>query len=170
MRGDTDRARALYEEALAARRAIGDEGGMSATLRSLGAVAAEGGDYDLARRYLRESLDLKKIQGVSRGRTYTELGSVLVRDPQGDRQQARNLLETALDTARQHQLKYDEARALEWLGALELEEGHVAIARAHWEEALKLYQGLGAAAAQQTRARLARLVDTPTPVATSRRR
>ncbi len=172
MRGDPDRARALYEEALAARRAIGDEGGMSATLRSLGAVAAEGGDFDLARRYLRESLDLKRTQGVSRGRTYTELGSVLVRDPQGDRQQARNLLETALNVAQQHQLKYDEARAREWLGALELEEGHVAEARAQWEAALKLYQALGASLAQLTRTRLARLAPAPapTPVTASRRR
>ncbi|MBA3822996.1 MAG: tetratricopeptide repeat protein [Ktedonobacterales bacterium] len=170
MRGDPTRARALYEEALSARRAIGDEGGMSATLRSLGAVAAEGGDYDLARRYLRESLDLKKVQGISRGRTYTELGSVLVRDPQGDRQQARNLLETALQIARQHQLKNDEARALEWLGALELEEGHVDTARAHWEAALKLYQTLGASAAQGTRARLSRLAEAPVQVAAGPRR
>ena len=169
MRGDPARARALYEEALAARRALGDEGGMSATLRSLGAVAAEEGDYDLARRYLRESLDLKKVQGISRGRTYTELGSVLVRDPHGDRQQARNLLETALEIARNNQLRYDEARALEWLGALELEEGHVAVARTQWEAALKLYQALGASAAQPTRARLARLTEVQAPVAAGAR-
>ncbi len=165
MRGDLPRAKALYEEALAIRRALNETGGMSATLRSLGALSAEQGDWEQARRYLRESLELKKVQGISRGRTYCELGIVHVRDPQGDRTQARNLLNTALDIARQFNVQNDEARALDWLGALDLAEGNIAAARAHWEAALKIYSDLGAAAANETRARLAKL-GAPAPVAT----
>jgi tetratricopeptide (TPR) repeat protein len=157
MRGDLARARALYEESLAMRRALNEPGGMSATLRALGTLAAEQGNWDEARRYLRESLDLKKVQGVSRGRTFCELGSVLLRDPDGDRTQARNLLQTALDIARQFNVQNDEAYALDWLGALDLAEGDIAGARAHWEAALKIYDDLGAAAAGATRARLAKL-------------
>lgn len=162
-RGDLDRARALYTEALELRRALNESGGMSATLRSLGALAAEQGDWEQARRFLRESLELKKVQGISRGRTFCELGIVQVRDPQGDRTQARNLLQTALDIARQFNVQNDEARALDWLGALDLAEGNIAGARAQWEAALKIYSELGAAAAGETRARLAKL-GAPTPV------
>jgi tetratricopeptide (TPR) repeat protein len=163
-RGDLPRARALYEEALALRRAMDEAGGMSATLRSLGALAAEQGDWDQARRYLRESLELKRVQGISRGRTFCELGIVQVRDPQGDRTQARNLLQTALDIARQFHVQNDEARALDWLGALDLAQGDIAGARANWEAALTIYSELGAVAASETRARLAKL-GAPTPVA-----
>jgi tetratricopeptide (TPR) repeat protein len=163
MRGDLARARALYEEALTTRRALNDEGGISATLRSLGTVAAEQGQWEEARGYLRESLDLKRVQGISRGRTFCELGSVLLRDPQGDRTQARNLLISALDIARQHRLSYDEARALDWLGALSLLEGKTDEARQQWESALAIYQDLGAAAAQQVRDRLVKL-GAPDPV------
>lgn len=166
MRGDLPRARAFYEQALEMRRALGDEGGISATLRSLGTLAAEQGEWEEARRYLRESLDLKRVQGISKGRTFCELGSVLLRDPQGDRAQARNLLNSALDIARQHHLNNDEARALDWLGALSLLEGDLATTRQQWERALQLYQEMGASAAQQIRARLAKL-GGPTAVTAS---
>lgn len=165
-RGDLARARSYYEAALALRRNLTDEAGASATLRSLGVVAAEQGQWEVARNYLREALDSKKSPGVSRARTYTELGSVLLRDPKGDRDQARKLLDAALETARLYHLRYDEARALDWLGALDLADGDIPGARQQWEAALRIYGDLGAANAQPVRTRLAKIAEvTPVPVA-----
>jgi tetratricopeptide (TPR) repeat protein len=156
-RGETDRARALYEEALSLRRSLGDEGGMSASLRALGILAAEQSQWDVARAYLREAIELKKAPAYSRARTYTELASVLLREPDGDREQAHKLLDAALEAARAYHLVFDEAHALDWLGALALAEGDLAGAAHDWESALEIYSRLGASYAQPTRERLARI-------------
>ncbi len=157
LRGDLALARARYEEALAMRRARHDDGGTSATLRALGTVAASEGEYAAARESLHAALEIKRATGVARGRTMCELGSVLVRDPAGDRAQARKLLRAALEIARQHHVRFDEATALDWLGALELEEGRMEAARQSWEAALIIYLSLGASAVTRTRQRLERL-------------
>lgn len=139
------------------RRARHDDGGTSATLRALGTVAASEGEYAAARESLHAALEIKRATGVARGRTMCELGSVLVRDPAGDRAQARKLLRAALEIARQHHVRFDEATALDWLGALELEEGRMEAARQSWEAALIIYLSLGASAVTRTRQRLERL-------------
>jgi tetratricopeptide (TPR) repeat protein len=156
-RGDFDQARARYEESLALRRQIRDKGGISASLRLLGALANEQGRWDEARTYLREALETKDTPGASRARTFVELASVNIRDPKGDHTQARDLLETALTTAQQFHQPSDEATALDWLGALELEEGNVNFARLRWEAALTIYEQLGSSLTDQTRDRLAKL-------------
>ena len=46
--GDHDRAVTLYKEAISAYREMGHEKGVSATLRDLGFVAYEKGDYERA--------------------------------------------------------------------------------------------------------------------------
>ncbi len=167
-RGDTTRARSLYEEALSLRRNLDDQGGMSASLRALGILAAEQGQWDVARTFLREAMELKKVPSYSRARTFTELASVLLRDPDGDRDQARKLLDAALQTSRSYHLIFDEARALDWLGALALAEGDAAEAARQWEAALEIYTQLGASFAQPTRERLARIRQGQTPAPAAR--
>ncbi len=163
-RGDFDLARARYEESLALRRQIRDKGGTSASLRLLGALAAEQGRWDEARTYLREALEIKDTPGASRARAFVELASVNIRDPKGDHTQARDLLETALSTAQQYHQRSDEAVALDWLGALELEEGNINFARLRWEAALTIYEQLGSSLTEPTRERLAKLAQAQ-PVA-----
>lgn len=167
MRQQYDRARTLYEESLALRRKLGDKGGTSSVLRALGTLAAEQGQLEEARQYLREALDL--FQGRSRdlafSRTLRELAAVYIRDPQGDHARARQILEEALETQRRRNQLYDIAQTLEWLGTLEVLEQHPLEARAHWEEALAIYQRLGSNAAIQVRERLARLLGAREAVA-----
>ncbi len=168
MRRQYDRARDLYAESLRMRREYGDRGGMSSVLRAMGTLAAEQGQLDEARQYLREALDLfnGRSRDVAFARTLRELAAVEIRDPQGDHVQARDLLDTALAIQRPRNQRYDIAQTLEWLGALDVLDGSPDQARAHWEEALSIYQHLGSNLAGNVRDRLARLDLARTPVGT----
>ncbi|MEZ4733373.1 MAG: tetratricopeptide repeat protein [Caldilineaceae bacterium] len=104
--GDYRRARALHEESLALKRAMGDKQGIATSLNNLGNWALTQGDYGTARRLQEESLALKREVGDKQGiaTSLNNLGNIALyqadyhagasaarREPvasQGDRQQA----------------------------------------------------------------------------------
>ncbi len=61
--GDYPAARALYEEALAIRRSLGDRRGIAALLGNLGSVALQQGDYPAARALYDEGLAIFRELG-----------------------------------------------------------------------------------------------------------
>jgi predicted ATPase/DNA-binding CsgD family transcriptional regulator len=65
--GDYAEARALGEEGLALRRAIGDPGGVFSSLESLGTASWIQGDHAAARRYAEEALAIAQSRGDRRG-------------------------------------------------------------------------------------------------------
>jgi tetratricopeptide (TPR) repeat protein len=80
--GDYERAAALFQEALALRRGIGDQAGVATSLHNLGRVARHRGDLRQAGASFRESLDLRRALGDLQGTasSLAELGAVALEE------------------------------------------------------------------------------------------
>jgi predicted ATPase len=98
--GDPDRARALFEQALASFRQLGDKLGIAISAGSLGHLTALRGDYAEANELLTESLALHQELGnkVSVALLYNFLGQIPL--SQGDNDAAARLLGQGLEAAR----------------------------------------------------------------------
>jgi len=78
IQGDLGRSRALYEEGLALRRAIGDRGGVRASLEGIGTVASLQGEHAVARRCLEEALAIARDEDdhIAESTILSNLGNV----------------------------------------------------------------------------------------------
>ena len=97
--GDQDRARALFEQALALFRRLGDKAGIAISAGSAGHLAALHGQYAKAKELLTEALALHQELGfnVSVSLMYNYLGQIPL--SQGDNDSAARLFRQGLDAA-----------------------------------------------------------------------
>lgn len=141
--GDYPSARALNEEALGLRRALGDLRGMARTINNLALVLARQGDFAGAATRYEESLALKRQSGevASLATTLANLGMAYVDD--GDYANARRVYEGCLEQWRRQGDDYQVARTLANLAEIALREGQDARAAALLDESLTLRHALG---------------------------
>ncbi|HET8626089.1 MAG TPA: tetratricopeptide repeat protein [Thermomicrobiales bacterium] len=143
VQGDYDRARAMYEECLALRRARDDREGVVAALHNLGITAYERGDYATAVRHYEEALPLGRALGLTYG---TAMGLVSLADAVralGDAPRAAALGEEGLTLFRQIGHTWGVALALAGLGDAAQAQGDAARAAGLYRESLALSGRLG---------------------------
>jgi predicted ATPase/class 3 adenylate cyclase len=141
--GDRRSARALYEESLALRRALGNKRDVASSLNNLANVANEGADYHLARSLHEESLAIKRELADKRGIAYTLLNLGNVAHAQGDYQTARALYEESLTLRRELGDKWGISASLNGVAITLQALGDYEAARALYEESLALKRELG---------------------------
>jgi len=142
-RGDFARAKALHEEALALRRALGDTPGLAASLNNLGNIAYYQGDWTRTVALYEESLalyrELRHTVGIATGLNNL---AVLAAD-MGNIERAMTLHEEGLAMCHERGDTWGIALALGNLGELAERQGDYARALAMHEESLALYRQLG---------------------------
>ena len=143
IQGDRAAARALYEQAVAIRREIGDAAGEAGSLGNLATVAQQEGDLDGARRSMTQSLGLFQALDDENGMaiSFTCLGTLA--QAQGDRASAREFLVQALALNRRAGNRAGEANVLNNLGCVERESGAETAAQTAFQQALAINRDLG---------------------------
>jgi tetratricopeptide (TPR) repeat protein len=141
--GDYERARVLYEEALAVRRLLGDARGIVGSLNNLGTVAYAQGDYRRAAALYEESLALARQQGDTSPIASLLNNLALVAQAQGDHDRAATLCEEALTLRRVLGEKQSISNSLSNLATVLRAQGHYERARLLYEESLGLDRQLG---------------------------
>lgn len=141
--GDYPATRALNEQSLAMRQALGDEKGIAGSLINLGNVAIEQGDYGAARALFEESLVIRRQLNDRWGiaSSLNNLGNVAL--DQSEYSRARALYEECLQIARELGDKRSIAMALNNLGSVAVQEGNCRGARPLLEESLAIRRELG---------------------------
>jgi predicted ATPase/Tfp pilus assembly protein PilF/DNA-binding SARP family transcriptional activator len=141
--GDYAAARALHEESLTIRRALGDKRGIADALHNLGAIAHYQGDYARARALYEESLSLRRELDDKHGIALSVNNLGLIAYYQGDFVTARTLYEESLEIDRELGDKQGIAFSLHNLGLVAHDQGDFATAHALYEESLLLRRELG---------------------------
>jgi non-specific serine/threonine protein kinase len=143
VQGDLAHAAAVLEEALEARRGLGDPWGLAVALRSAGVAAFSQGDVARAALLNEEALTLSRQIGDKRG-IAAALGNLgVVADEQGDLAGAEALYTEVLERFRQLGDQRGVAATLDNLGSLTRLRGDLEHAERLHEEALDLRRGLG---------------------------
>jgi tetratricopeptide (TPR) repeat protein/transcriptional regulator with XRE-family HTH domain len=155
-RGRYRQAARYLQFALAVCGELGDRAGEAHALGFLGTLHLRHGRYQDAACCYRQSLALCREFGVrsSEAAALNGLGEVLLATGQPEQASAQHVI--ALDLAGQTGDWFEQARAHSGLAQVHDAVGDVRQALRHWEEALRLYTGLGAPEAHQIRARLDR--------------
>jgi non-specific serine/threonine protein kinase len=141
--GDHERAGQLHEQALAARRELGDMGGVAQSLHNLGGVAAIQRDYATARRRFEEALALRRELGdrPAIARSVSNLATLALH--REDDAQAAVLTDEALALFREFRDEDGIARSLLRLGLIAERRGDVDTALAHLSDTLAVFRSLG---------------------------
>lgn len=142
--GDNPAAQQLFEDALAARKHLGDRRGSIAALGSLGNIAHTKGDYVQARRLFEEALTLCRELGEVLNWemvTLTCLGNVAF--DQKDYAASRAYTEASLELCRKRGNRDTESYALGGLGRIALHQGVPADAIRFYEQALAIDRAVG---------------------------
>ncbi len=143
VQGDHPRAVALFEEALALWRQLGDRLGVSKALNNLGIVICKDGDYARARSYFEQSLAIKRELG-DKGGVAISLGNLAFAVlSQGDYTVARSYLEQSLAIGREVGDKGSIAITLNNLALVMVNQGDHSAAHAFLEESLAIKRELG---------------------------
>jgi predicted ATPase/class 3 adenylate cyclase len=138
--GEYGQAAALYEEALALFRALGDKQGIAGSLTNLGIVADERGEHERAAALFEEAVTLARERGDTR-QIATTLGNLAaVWERQSEYGQAAALYEEALALFRALGDTQSIAVALDNLGLLALLQCEYGRALTLYEEALALFR------------------------------
>ena len=155
MAGRYPQATTYCQRALDLFREIGDRISEADALTSLGRVELRQGRHEAAARYLREALALGRETGdlSSQACALNGLGEWFLAT--GQPAQARAQHAGALDLATESGEKHEQAHSHDCLAQAFLAGGDLTQARQHWQQAVELYDGLGAPEADQIRARLA---------------
>jgi non-specific serine/threonine protein kinase len=140
---DYARARALHEEALAIRTALGDRQGISASLGNLGLIAYYQGDFPRARALHEESLALRRMLGDTRGIAASLSNLARVSLDLGEYARASALLEEGLALYRRLGDTRGIGGVLNDLGNVADYQGDYDRAMALYQETLDLHRGLG---------------------------
>ena len=141
--GNYSSARALDEESLAVKRALGDRGGSAESLNKLGVVAADQGDYRAARTFYEESLAIRRELDDRRGIAETLNGLANLACDQRDYSAAWTLHQQGLSINRELGDRRSIAISLNNLGAIAEAQGDRPAARALYEECLPIFRELG---------------------------
>ena len=141
--GDYPGARALHEESLAIRRALGDRSSIAISLNSLGNVASNQRDYPTARALFEESLAIRRELGDRSGMAAPLSNLGIIAEYQGDYRAARALNEESLAIRRELGNRLGIALSLTNLGNVAYCQGDYPAARALHEESLAIRRELG---------------------------
>ncbi len=141
--GDYARAAALYEEAMALRRALGDRQGAATSLQQRGAVAFDQGDYEQAQALLAQSLRVFRDMGYKRGMAISLNYQGTVALYQADYGPATALLAESLALSREVGEKWGAALSLNNLGHVALSQGDYRRAAVLFRESQALYRETG---------------------------
>jgi tetratricopeptide (TPR) repeat protein len=141
--GENDRARELFEEALAIHRARGDRLRLAVSLNSLGVVARNQGDLARARELLEESLEIKRELGDEHGMSTTMSGLGVVLIDQGDYERARSILSESLELDERRGDRVGVAVNLSNLGAAALEQHDYETAHDELSAAVRAFVEVG---------------------------
>ena len=143
LQGEYGQAAALYEEALALFRALGDGQGVAGSLTNLGIVADRQGNYAQAAALFEAAVVLARERGdtLQIAKTLGNLAAACGR--QGDTEREEALLSEALALFRALGDRQSIAIALDNLGLVAFRQGHQGRAAAWHDEALALFRALG---------------------------
>jgi predicted ATPase/transcriptional regulator with XRE-family HTH domain len=140
--GDLPRSRALHEEALAARRALGDSSTIARSLGNLANTIASQGDLRSAAALFEEALSLFRVLGNTWAvaACLSNLGAIML--DLGDLERAKALQAESLVLRRDVQDTWGIAASLKSLGTIALDQGELDRAAALYNEGLALRRGL----------------------------
>jgi predicted ATPase/class 3 adenylate cyclase len=126
-RGELDRARVIYEEALVLARSVDDGWLLSAALNNLGGIYVREGSYEKARELFAESLAIGEARGDvdRRARELSALG--LVAQKLGDLTGSRDYYRQSLTVAAELGLVQTELGAIWGLASYEADSGDAVI-------------------------------------------
>jgi len=162
--GDYPAAAASQQQALALFGDLGHLLGQAHALNDLGVVQQETGDYPAAAASHQQALALFGDLGnrLGQAEALNRLGELATRT--ADTPQARRRHTQALAIARDISAAPEEARALEGLGRSHLQDGNLGEAAGHLQQAVTIYQRIGAPAARRVQKTLQRhRLTTTTP-------
>jgi tetratricopeptide (TPR) repeat protein len=130
---------ATYAEALELYRDLGELLGQAHTLNFLG-IAQQVTDYPAAEATLAEALALYQKLGhrLGQAEVHNNIGEVL-----SDSSEARTHHVQALEIAREIDALLEEARALEAIGQIDIEDGHREEGARELRRALEIYRRIG---------------------------
>jgi len=150
-----------HRQALSLYREVGHRNGEANALNNLGLAYERLGDHEQATEHHQRALVLfREIDDRSgEADALNGLGETLL--GAGRHDQARGHHAAALSIAGQSGDRHEQARAHHGLARAHLVTGDRDRARHHWQEALAGYADLGVPEAEQVRAQLAALDDTP---------
>jgi tetratricopeptide (TPR) repeat protein/transcriptional regulator with XRE-family HTH domain len=142
------------EQALALYRAAGDRNGQAQTLSNIGWSLVLLGDHSGAVARCEQALALQQELGERRSeaRTLDNLGYAL--HHLGDYRRAITFYQRAIALCREHADRYYEANALDHLGDAHCASGEEPAARTAWRQAAAIFEEIGHAHAEETRAKL----------------
>ncbi|HTL36362.1 MAG TPA: tetratricopeptide repeat protein [Kofleriaceae bacterium] len=140
--GDYAASSALYEQALAIRRALQDRRGIGAVLNNQGLLAYEQGDYARARTLHEQSLAIDRELGDRWGVAVSLVHLASLASMQGDYRAARTLSEESVAIFRELGDRSHVANALRSLGNVLMQQGDDR-AEAHFRESLAICRELG---------------------------
>jgi tetratricopeptide (TPR) repeat protein len=143
--GDLEHAIRLLEPGLALCRASGNRDSLRVIAASLGYASALQGRLAEGRALLEEAISESLHTGGLRGLAYRVAWLSEVCRLAGHSEEAEQHARQALDLARQHKERGDEARALHQLGVVHAhaDPPDAAQAEAHYQQALALAEALG---------------------------
>jgi CHAT domain-containing protein len=136
--GRFDQALEYYQQALALYLGLGNRRSQAETMKGIGRTYAQIGEFAKAEGFLRQTLDLERTlqDRLTGARTRMELGRVLALDAKPAEGLAQ--AEQALKEFQGIGDHDSEESAQAVLAAIESRQDHLAAARAHMEEALRL--------------------------------
>jgi CHAT domain-containing protein/tetratricopeptide (TPR) repeat protein len=143
-RGDADRARRQYREALAIRQKIGDSRGIAADHNNIGLMALSMGSLTEAETHFDTALALNRADGRVMEAATNIANLAELASTRGDFEIAATHYQNALATWRNAGDTADATFALFGLGQLELRRGDYRAARKFLTEALQFYIATGA--------------------------
>src|SRR5579864_1291279 len=141
--GDTRRATALLDEALALYRGLGDSYGIASSLNNLGLVHWHEGNHALAHARLEEALVWWRRVGYQRGVAGTLANMGNLASEEGDYVAARSLYEKSLSVMRELGDQRSAATVVNNLGLACLYAGEQTLARSLLEQSLSIRRALG---------------------------
>jgi predicted ATPase/DNA-binding SARP family transcriptional activator len=136
--GDLETARASFEHAIAASRAIGMEEGVASNLTNLGNLALIGARHDEAARLFEEAADLHERLGRERARGIALRSLGFVAQLQGKLERAETLHRESVEIARRREDLDELSRSLRRLGETRLAAGQADRAEPLLRESLGL--------------------------------
>jgi serine/threonine protein kinase/tetratricopeptide (TPR) repeat protein len=141
--GDFNRAKQLYEEALAIHRGIGNDGGVAFALNNLANLLADQKQYGEARRAYEQALAVYRKTG-SKASEAGVLGNIAnLLQYEGELAESRRMHEAALVLLRQVGAKMNIAIELTNLASLLVDQGDLRDARKLLDEALVIKREVG---------------------------
>jgi len=153
--GHFQKAASHFQHALALHAETGGRSGRAQLLAALGDLESQQGRPEQAADHFREALTLCRETGDRSGEAIALNGLGESSLSAGSPDRARALHAAALDLACQIGEKYQQARAHDGLGRSHHAAGDRGEASYHWQQALVLYDDLGAPEAGQVHAKLA---------------